>query len=294
MPPAKEAKAAVSAFIMKLETVVNDPSTDDIITWKRNPDGSLYEPNCLVVLDKTRFSEDIMPQYFRGSKYCSFIRQLNAYDFSHVGVVNGTDPPMFTHPYFQKDNPSLLHKIERRKQDKRTRATAPQEDTKVVKKVDSSQSACVDYYKENLVHAVTAIRDMVQAAELAGMGYVLVEYAKTFLATQGIIVLSDDDVLYHLETLTKTSASYATTTPSSNEVPPTPASNASTESVSSGSSSPLSVHPAHGIDPLAALLPSHHNPLPPLSHHDPLTALDFAILDEINVDELGDLLTDHL
>ncbi|OQR94177.1 hypothetical protein ACHHYP_01637 [Achlya hypogyna] len=273
---AKETKAAVSAFIMKLEAVVNDPSTDDIITWKRNLDGSLYEPNCLVVLDKTRFAEDIMPQYFRGSKYCSFIRQLNAYDFSHVGVVNGTDPPMFTHQYFQKDKPALLHKIERRKQDKRTRVAAPQEDTKVVKKADSSQSACLDYYKDNYARSVTTIRDMLQAAELAGMGYVVVEYAKSFLATQGIIVLSDDDVLFHLETLTKTSASYFATTV---DTPATPASSVSTASTSSGQSSPQGQ--ASLVTDPATLFASHD-------------ALDFAILDEINVDELGDLLTDHL
>ncbi|OQS06848.1 hypothetical protein THRCLA_01120 [Thraustotheca clavata] len=295
-------RAAVSAFIMKLETVVNDPSTDDIITWKRNVDGSLYEPNCLVVLDKTRFSEDVMPQYFRGSKYCSFIRQLNAYDFSHVGVVNGTDPPMFTHPYFQKDKPELLHKIERRKQDKRTRNATPQEEPKAAKKVDqeSGKSACLDHFKENYSRAVTTIRDMLQAAELAGMGYVVVEYAKTFLATQGIIVLSDDDVLFHLETLTKTEieANYQSAStkkaafPPKIDAPVTPSSSIATQSTSSTSSSPLNHQDTyhstslHFADPATLFGEPDH-----IDHIDPM---DFAILDGLNVDALGDLLTDHL
>ncbi|KAF0705888.1 Aste57867_6896 [Aphanomyces stellatus] len=96
---------------MKLDLVVNDPSTDDVITWKRALDGTLVEPHSIVILDKAKFSTVVMPQYFRGFQYSSFIRQLNAYDFTTV-VEGGLDPPVYTHPYFRQDDRSLLFMIE--------------------------------------------------------------------------------------------------------------------------------------------------------------------------------------
>ncbi|KAF0705891.1 hypothetical protein As57867_006871, partial [Aphanomyces stellatus] len=201
------AKGAVSAFVMKLDQVVNDPSTDDVITWKRAPDGTLVEPHSLVVLDKTKFSDVVMPQYFRGSKYCSFIRQLNAYDFSHVGVVNGSDPPAFTHPYFRQDDRSLLSKIERRKQDKRSRATQP-DDVKTVKKVEDKivesygpSSRLDEKDTTKYIQAVQTIRDMLSSAQMFGMTHLFMERVKEFLQLErkDFSDVKDEEVLSILD-----------------------------------------------------------------------------------------------
>ncbi|KAF0714283.1 hypothetical protein AaE_011615, partial [Aphanomyces astaci] len=222
-----KASGAVSAFVMKLDQVVNDPATgmvlartkDDVITWKRGPDGALVEPHSLVVLDKSKFSETVMPQYFRGSKYCSFIRQLNAYDFSHVGVVNGADPPAFTHPFFRQDDRSLLSRIEvhastslvRRKQDKRSRTTQP-DDVKTVKKVEhkivesyapTSARRLGDNESARYIEAVQAIRDMLASAQMFGMTHLFMERVKEFLHVErkDFSDLQDGDVLQLLDNI---------------------------------------------------------------------------------------------
>ncbi|ETV85820.1 hypothetical protein, variant 1 [Aphanomyces astaci] len=241
-----KASGAVSAFVMKLDQVVNDPATDDVITWKRGPDGALVEPHSLVVLDKSKFSETVMPQYFRGSKYCSFIRQLNAYDFSHVGVVNGADPPAFTHPFFRQDDRSLLSRIERRKQDKRSRTTQP-DDVKTVKKVEdkivesyapTSARRLGDNESARYIEAVQAIRDMLASAQMFGMTHLFMERVKEFLHVErkDFSDLQDGDVLQLLDNiiLGKTTDAHVVATVPASPDDPSSATSTTTSSVDDG------------------------------------------------------------
>ncbi|KAH9085367.1 hypothetical protein Ae201684P_005076 [Aphanomyces euteiches] len=282
---AKNAKGnAVSAFVMKLDQVVNDPATDDVITWKKSPDGKLVEPHCVVVLDKERFSEEVMPQYFRGSKYCSFIRQLNAYDFSHVGVVNSSDPPAFTHPYFRKDDRSLLSKIE---QDKRSRSTQP-EDIKTVKKVEDKivesygpTSRLDDKDVTKYVEALQAIRDMLASAQMFGMTHLFMERVKEFLRIErkDFTDIQDENVLEILDNLIRTHSGEPSPAPST-------ASTASTSSLSEDDekTSPVTVKTA---DPLNFEQSLHHTYVPhPLPTEDDFIGFD--------VDELQELLAEHI
>ncbi|RHY65221.1 hypothetical protein DYB30_011881 [Aphanomyces astaci] len=188
-----------------------------------------------------------MPQYFRGSKYCSFIRQLNgtftlkvpslltshaAYDFSHVGVVNGADPPAFTHPFFRQDDRSLLSRIERRKQDKRSRTTQP-DDVKTVKKVEdkivesyapTSARRLGDNESARYIEAVQAIRDMLASGEFL------------HVERKDFSDLQDGDVLQLLDNiiLGKTTDAHVVATVPASPDDPSSATSTTTSSVDDG------------------------------------------------------------
>ncbi|RDX83804.1 Heat stress transcription factor A-2, partial [Mucuna pruriens] len=64
-------------FLTKMFDMVEDPSTDSIVSWG-------MARNTFVVWDSHRFSTDILPRYFKHSNFFSFIRQLNTYGFKKV------------------------------------------------------------------------------------------------------------------------------------------------------------------------------------------------------------------
>ena len=76
-----------------------------------------------VIRDVVRFSEELLPKYFRHSNYRSFARQLNFYQFVTQSVAVADDgrrhgPPRepekrFANPNFRRDRPDLLYRIRR-------------------------------------------------------------------------------------------------------------------------------------------------------------------------------------
>ena len=66
-----------------------------------------------IVKDVSRFSDEILTQYFRHSNFSSFTRQLNMYDFKKTR--NGENQKVFSQPYFQRGKRHLLAKIQRKK-----------------------------------------------------------------------------------------------------------------------------------------------------------------------------------
>ncbi|PPD92669.1 hypothetical protein GOBAR_DD10428 [Gossypium barbadense] len=59
-------------FLTKTFEMVEDPETDPIVSW------SIHR-NSFIVWDSHKFSENLLPKYFKHKNFSSFIRQLNTY-----------------------------------------------------------------------------------------------------------------------------------------------------------------------------------------------------------------------
>lgn len=71
---------------------------DDIVSWQ--PHG-----RCFVVHKVTEFVDKVLPHYFRQSKFPSFQRQLNLYEFSRI--TRGKDRNGYYHDRFLRHMPEL-------------------------------------------------------------------------------------------------------------------------------------------------------------------------------------------
>lgn len=63
---------SVAPFLNKCYEMVDDESTDSIISWGQSNDS-------FIIWDVTEFSVQLLPKYFKHSNFSSFIRQLNIY-----------------------------------------------------------------------------------------------------------------------------------------------------------------------------------------------------------------------
>lgn len=59
-------------FLTKTYQLVDDPVTDDVISW--NESGTTF-----VVWKTAEFAKDLLPNYFKHNNFSSFVRQLNTY-----------------------------------------------------------------------------------------------------------------------------------------------------------------------------------------------------------------------
>ena len=64
-------------FPQKLMAVLDNDQMSDIVTWLPHGKG-------FIILQKKRFASEVMPLYFKHSKFTSFTRKLNRWGFTRV------------------------------------------------------------------------------------------------------------------------------------------------------------------------------------------------------------------
>lgn len=79
-------KSTPPPFLLKTYMLVEDPATDDVISW--NADGTAF-----VVWQPAEFARDLLPTLFKHSNFSSFVRQLNTY-------VRNDKPCLLASPLF--------------------------------------------------------------------------------------------------------------------------------------------------------------------------------------------------
>ncbi|KAI9396012.1 hypothetical protein POPTR_004G062300v4 [Populus trichocarpa] len=91
-------------FLAKTYEMVDDPSTDPIVSWSQSN-------KSFTVWDPPEFARDLLPRFFKHNNFSSFIRQLNTYGFRKI------DPEQweFANEDFIRGQPFLMKNIHRRK-----------------------------------------------------------------------------------------------------------------------------------------------------------------------------------
>mmetsp|Transcript_20920 Transcript_20920/g.62418 ORF Transcript_20920/g.62418 Transcript_20920/m.62418 type:complete len:329 (+) Transcript_20920:328-1314(+) len=116
----------VAQFVRTLHRLAEGPFAETLCQWSESG-------RRIVFPDPELFGETVCPQFFRHSKWTSFSRMLNMYEFRKVSSSQRNAqnqslaldetcrrrplPMVFEHPHFNRENPQL-HLIVRRKRKK--------------------------------------------------------------------------------------------------------------------------------------------------------------------------------
>jgi len=84
----------------QLMEILNSDEYPDIITWLPHECG-------FAILNKKRFSNEVLPKYFKESKYTSFTRRMNRWRFTIQ--THGHQKSSYFHPKFVRNDPELCH-----------------------------------------------------------------------------------------------------------------------------------------------------------------------------------------
>ncbi|KAJ0846529.1 putative transcription factor HSF-type-DNA-binding family [Helianthus annuus] len=92
---------STAPFLSKTYLLVDDPETDDVISW--NEIGTSF-----IVWKTADFARDLLPNSFKHNNFSSFVRQLNTYK-------TVPDKWEFANENFKRGHKELLIQIRRRK-----------------------------------------------------------------------------------------------------------------------------------------------------------------------------------
>jgi hypothetical protein len=90
-----------------------------VVGWTSSGDSFL-------IRNVSRFTEEVLPAYFKHHNMASFIRQLNIYSFKKVRHADGEN--VYVHPHFIRGKPHLIKHIVRKSREEKepsTPAAAP-------------------------------------------------------------------------------------------------------------------------------------------------------------------------
>ena len=95
-------------FILKLYEILNKEEYNKIIHWSKN--GSY-----IVITNTHALTQKILPIYFNHQNYCSFVRQLNMYNFHKIRTNPNKNEQYFIHESFNKTKTIKEIKLVKRK-----------------------------------------------------------------------------------------------------------------------------------------------------------------------------------
>jgi len=86
-------------ILSQLYAAISNEDNSNIISWMPHGRG-------FMIYQKTSFANEIMPKFFKQSKFTSFTRKLNRWGFSRVS--RGPEAGAYYHEHFLKGQPRLL------------------------------------------------------------------------------------------------------------------------------------------------------------------------------------------